>query len=85
MIRLRPVAIANWWLWSQWVVLLQRLDDGRYVPIRRPMAIDRMAPSCLRWLEVEAEQRDRCSVDEQLHHRVIESIASDQGVDGGDC
>ena len=65
-------------------MLLQRLDDGRYIPIRRPMVIDRMAPSCLRWLEVETEQRGRCSADEQLHHRVIESIVSDQVVDVGD-
>ena len=28
-------------LWSQWVVLLQRLYNDRYVPVLRPMMLDR--------------------------------------------
>ena len=67
-------------LWSEWVQFLQRLDNGRYIPVRCPMVLDRMEPSSLGWGEVDTQQSDCCTVYELLHNRAIERVGSDQVV-----
>ena len=71
-------------LWSQWVQFLQRLYNDRYIPVRCPMVLDLVEPSSLRWGEVDTQQRDRCTVNELLHNRVIECVGSDQVADVSD-
>jgi hypothetical protein len=67
-------------LWSEWVQFLQRLDNGRYIPVRCQMVLDRMEPSSLGWGEVDTQQPDLCTVHELLHNRAIERVGSDQVV-----